>query len=158
MQAPDPIETVMARLMPPAMSQESQMDLEALIDDLAGPDMSREISAARWTGRLLLGGGIAAALGALMAIFPIQKQAEPPLARNSPPAEAFSSGLVLVSESDRVESMSDEGWREDASGSALHAVRLNVVQENQMRDKESGMLVQISEPREEILLLPINSF
>lgn len=158
MQAPDPIETVMARLMPPAMSQQSQMDLEAMIDDLAGPEMSRGVSAARQTGRWLLGGGIAAALGALLAVFPTHKDVETPLAQASMATEGFSSGLVLLSESDRVESMTDEGWREDASGSALHAVRLNVIKENQLRDEESGMLVQISEPREETLLMPINSF
>ncbi len=158
MQAPDPIEVVMARLMPPAMSQESQMNLEALIDDLAGPEVSRGVSAARWTGRWLLGGGIAAALGALLAVYPTRKHIETPVARSVMATEGFSSGLVLLSESDRVESMTDEGWREDASGSALHAVRLNVMKENQLRDEESGMLVQISEPREEILLLPINSF
>jgi len=72
--------------------------------------------------------------------------------------ESLTSGLVLVSESDRVESMTDEGWSEDVYGSAMHAVRLNVIEENQLRDEESGMLVKISEPREEVLLMPISSF
>ena len=157
MQAPDPIETVLARLMPPALSQDCQNELEAMISDLAGPDSSPQISAIRRTGRWVLGGGIAAAVGALCALFPIREEETA-----SPAAlagvEAPPSGLVLLSESDRIESMTDEGWWEDADGSALRALRLNVVEENQVRDEESGMRVRISEPREEVLFVPISSF
>ncbi len=154
----DPIEemeAVMARLMPPALSQNGQQDLELMIDDLAGPEAENvvQISKTSWVGRIALGGGIAAALGALIAIFPITDSAITPLVSQESPA-----GWVLVSESDRVESMTDEGWKEDANGAAIHAVRLNLVGENQMRDEESGLVVQISEPREEILLMPISSF
>ncbi len=158
MQAPDPIETVLARLMPPALSQNCQDGLDSMIDDLAGPDTAPpRVSAIRRTARWVLGGGIAAGIGALVAVFPFSNnQAVPQRAAVSvvdPP-----SGLVLLSASDRVESMIDEGWREDASGAALRAVRLNVVEENQVRDEESGMKVRISEPREEVLLVPIREF
>ena len=159
MQAPDPVETILARLMPPALSQDCQYELEAMIDDLAGPEAANitEISPVNWTVRWIMGGGIAAAFGALCAVFPIHgldsgHQGVAGLSKES------SSGLVLVSESDRIESMIDEGWREDASGAAIHAVRLSVVEENQLRDEETGMLVRISEPREEVLLMPVNSF
>jgi hypothetical protein len=64
---------------------------------------------------------------------------------------------VLVSESDRIESMTDEGWQEE-NGSAMHALRLTAVEENNVRDVESGMVVRISEPREEILYTPITAF
>jgi len=160
MQAPDPIlemEAVMARLMPPALSQDCQYELEAMIDDLAGPENVARISPVNWTVRSIIGGGIAAALGALCAVFPINESVPAGQSIASVP-EDFSSGLVLVSESDRVESMTDEGWSEDLYGSAMHAVRLNVVEESQMRDEESGMLVKISQPREEVLLMPISSF
>ena len=160
MQAPDPVlemEAVMARLMPPALSQDCQYDLEAMIDDFSGSENVVEIPPVNWTMRAIIGGGIAAALGALCAVFPINESV-PSLQSNASLLEANPSGLVLVSESDRVESMIDEGWREDLYGSAMHAVRLNVVEENRMRDEESGMIVKISEPREEVLLMPISSF
>ena len=159
MQAPDPVETILARLMPSALSQDCQYELEAMIDDLAGPEVANvvEISPVSRTARWIMGGGIAAALGALCAVFPINESASVHQAMENVPKPP-SNGLVLVSESDRVESMTDEGWREDANGSAIHAVRLNVVEENQMRDEETGMLVKISEPREEVLLMPISSF
>lgn len=67
-------------------------------------------------------------------------------------------GIVLVSVSDRIESMTDEGWQESSDGSAMHALRLSAVEENSVRDEETGMVVQISEPREEILLTPISAF
>jgi hypothetical protein len=150
------MEAVMARLMPPAISENCQHELEALIDDLAGPEPAAEISRVNWTLRAVMGGGIAAAVGALCAIFPFQSFPDSPVAVSV--SESPGSGLVLISESDRVESMTDEGWSEDVYGSAMHAVRLNVIEENQMRDEESGMLVKISEPREEMLLMPISSF
>ena len=159
MQAPDSIETIMARLMPPALSQDCQFEIEAMIDDLAGAELANvtEISSGRWLVRCVIGGGIAAAIGALIAVVPmIQGSPEAQVVVHQPARE--SSGFVLVSESDRIESMTDEGWQEDPDGSALHALRLNAIEENSVRDEESGMVVQISEPREEILLMPISAF
>ena len=154
MQAPDPIETILARLMPPALSQQCQSEIETVIDDLAGPENVVGIS---WLTRCVIGGGIAAAIGALCAVFPmIQRSSNSQVAVTS--SAESPSGLVLVSESDRIESVTDEGWREDSEGSAMHAVRLRAVQENNVRDEETGMEVLISEAREEILLMPISAF
>jgi len=152
MQAPDPIETILARLMPPALCQDCQLEIESMIDDLAEtlPAKVREIS---WLTRSLIGGGIAAAIGAMCAIFPMaQDPLKPRLAMTSTPE------FVLVSKSDRVEAVTDEGWQEDMDGSAVYAVTLSAVEENNLRDEESGMVVQVSEPREEILLMPISAF
>jgi hypothetical protein len=155
MQAPDPIETILARLMPTALSQDSQYEIEAMIDDLAGPEAENvvRISSGRWQVRSLVGGGIAAAVAVGFAIFPmLDGPAEPQVATISP------AGFVLVSESDRIQSMTDEGWQEEPDGSTMHALRFNAIEENNVRDEESGMVVQISEPREEILLMPISAF
>ena len=150
MQAPDPIETILARLMPPALSEDCQSGIDGMIDELAGPSNIVGIS---WLSRCLIGGGIAAGIGALFAVFPmIQKGPQSPVAATSP------AGFSIVSESDRIESVTDEGWREDSEGSAMHAVRFKSVQENNVRDKETGMLVQISEPREEVLMMPVSEF
>jgi hypothetical protein len=157
MQAPDPIETVLARLMPPALSQDCQDGLESMIDELSGLDAEPRISAIRRAGRWVLGGGIAAAIGALFAIFPDPGEQPAPRSAAVPTVDP-PSGLVLLSASDRVESITDEGWLEDASGAAMRAVRLNVVEENQVCDEETGMKVRISEPREEVLLVPISEF
>ncbi len=154
MQAPDPIEIIMARLMPPALSQDGQTQMDAMIDDLAGPENIIEISSKGWLVRCMIGGGIAAAVGALAAVIPMIHRA--PQASFSHPASP--AGLVLVNESDRIESMTDEGWREDSEGSAMHSVRLKATRENNVRDEETGMVVRISEPREEIMMMPISAF
>ena len=149
MQAPDPIEVVLARLMPPGLSQQGQVEIEAMIGELAGPENSRGPS---WFIRCAIGGGIAAAIGALIAVFPTE-----PAARPSAVAEA-DPGYSLVSGSDRIESMTDEGWQEDADGLAMHTLRLKAIEENQVRDEGSGMVVLISEPREEVLSIPVSAF
>jgi hypothetical protein len=159
MQAPDPIETVLARLMPPALSHERQLELEEMFDELAGPQPATAIPLRRpsYPVRLICGGGIAAAIGALFALVPMMRTETQPRSMAVVPQPA-PSGLVLLSESNRVESMTEEGWQEDASGATMRAMRLHVVEENSVRDQESGMKVEISEPRQEILLLPIDSF
>lgn len=152
MQAPDPIEAIMARLMPTALSQDGQFEIEAMIDELAGPVAENvvEISNKGWLARGMIGGGIAAAIGALCALVPlIHRSMQPQTAADS------SAGVVFVSKSDRIESMTDAGWREDSEGSAMHAVRVKAVQESKVRDEETGMIVRISEPREEILMMPV---
>jgi hypothetical protein len=155
MQKLDPIEAALARLMPPALSQDFQLDLEDMIDGLAGEE-SEPISKPRPHTRWWIAGGVAAAVAGIAAVVPLMNS----------PMESFSSivpasaasNLVLVSESDRIESMTDEGWQETWDGTAMHAVRLNVVEENSLRDEETGIVVQVSEPREEILLMPISAF
>ena len=156
MQAPDPIETILARLMPPALSQDAQVEIDAMIDELAGPEAENVvgISSGRWLVRAVIGGGIAAAVGAMIAIFPMNSTSR---VSTVLPMHAASE-LVLISESARIDSMTDEGWQENSEGSAMRALRLNAVEENNVRDEESGMEVLISEAREEILLMPISAF
>lgn len=171
MQKPDSIEDILARLMPPALSVEGQKSIEAIIDDLArdtgnslesvslapGPDSVLPETRAPWFRRALAG-GIAAAVAGLVALAipmgqrPDQAHVATTAMQESPPE------FVLVSESDRIESSTDEGWVEDSDGTAMRALRLNVVEENSIRDEETGIVMQVSEPREEILLMPISAF
>ncbi len=159
MQAPDPIEAILGRLMPPALSQSCEFEIAAMIDELAGPEAENiaKIPAKAGAKRWLIGGGIAAAIGALCALLPMKDR---PAGSNglAQVTQEFASELVLVSESDRVESMTDEGWQEDADGAAMHTLRMNLVAENSLRDEASGMVVQLSMPREEILMMPVSSF
>jgi hypothetical protein len=145
--------------MPPALSQDAQVEIDAMIDELAGPEAENvvEISSGRWLARMAIGGGIAAAIGAMFAISPVFQSSENGKVAVAAPVPS-RSGLVLVSESDRIDSMTDEGWQENPDGSAMRALRLNAVEENNVRDEETGMEVLISEAREEILLMPISAF
>jgi hypothetical protein len=154
MQAPNPVETILARLMPPGLSEDCQADLNEMLTELAGPvaDNVVPISSAKWFVRSLVGGGIAAAIGALCAVYPFQRDAAV-----APVATAETSdtqaAYTLVSESDRIESFSDEGWKNDANGNALRALRVSSIQENSLRDSKTGLVMQVCQPSEKVLLI-----
>lgn len=156
MPALDPIEATLARLMPPALSQNFQHELEEMIDGLAGQEPQAFLATTPRPTHWIIGSGIAATVAGLLAIYPLI-QATLDRQVSAQPEETLS-GLVLVSESDRIQSMTDEGWQENSQGHAMHALRLNVVEENSVMDEETGMIVLISQPREELLLMPISSF
>ena len=150
------VETILARLMPSALSENGQREIEAMIDELAANSQESSPSGHPWFRRIAVG-GIAAAGVAAALVFPmIQHPAAPATAEA--PAASSAPGFVLVGESDRVESMTDEGWLENQDGSTMQATRFSVVEENTLRDVETGMVISISEPREEILLMPISAF
>jgi len=165
MHTPDPVETILARLMPPALSDAGQREIEAMLEALAGvsaASLPAKRTAIPWLRRIVTG-GIAAAGVATALVFPLASRPAPSSwaavapSGNSPTANP-PAGMVLVSESDRIESMTDDGWQEDPDGSTMHALRLNVVEENSLLDEETGIVMQVSQPREEILLMPVSSF
>lgn len=163
MQAPDPVEAILARLMPPGLSSAGQGAVEAMIDDLAGVQSApaahsqvpglRPVPQRAWWISGIAAAGVAAAL-----VFPLQL-GHRTLARDgtqapSPPTADF----VLVGGSGRIESMTEDGWHEDADGLTMQAMRLSVVEEENLIDEETGIMMTVSEPREEILLMPVSAF
>lgn len=157
MQKLDPVETILARLMPPGLSTAGEREIEEMLDALAGPlpVISTPPAAARPWLRRIVAGGLAAA-GVAAAI--VMSQPGSPERFVAQPAEQPPHELTLMSESDRVEATTDEGWQEYSDGSAMHAVRLDVVEENRLRDEETGIVMLVSQPREEIFLMPVNAF
>lgn len=155
MQAPDlsSIEAALARLMPPAMSEQGRISIESMIDELAdevAPEKPARI------GFLKAITGIAAMLALVAVVTLSRDDAASALATKDP--ESVPAALELVGESDRIESLEDEGWFADPDGGAMHAVRIRMVEENSLRDPETGIVMQISEPREEMLLMPVSAF
>jgi hypothetical protein len=150
------VEAVLARLMPPAISQASQTGIEAMLDELAAarPELAAvkaEISRTRWYLLSGIAATIIAATTALVLLQPAQRQ-------QSSASKIAAPAWVLVSESNRFQAMTDEGWRDQTNGSAMRAVRLQMVGENLLKDVETGMIVKVSEPREEIVFMPISAF
>lgn len=150
------IEAILSRLMPPALSEAGQRDIEAMFDDLAttrAAETNRVAQSPRFWSAV---GGIAAAIVAVVVISQsLQTTSAPVIARvvdNAPPA------FELVGESDRVEDVRDDGWRESPEGSAMRAMRMRVVEENSLLDRETGIVMRITEPRDELLLMPVSAF
>jgi hypothetical protein len=138
------IETILSRLMPPALSEQGQQDIEEMLDELAGPTAAEtpaEQPRPRYWRRIA---GIAAAIAALAVI----SQAFNPEAP-SVIARAVASDEPLFE---------DDGWLESPDGSAMRATRLRVVEENKLLDHETGIVMLITEPRDELLLMPVSAF
>ncbi|MEO0018363.1 MAG: hypothetical protein RLZZ522_1646 [Verrucomicrobiota bacterium] len=161
MQTPDLIEAALSRLMPPALSESGQRSIEAMLDELA----AAAPAAARPRFKLSLVAlavplGIAAALVAWFSLAPREVPAPvvATLAITPPVAVESASRLLLVREFGRVESVSDEGWMSDPDGEAMAAVRVRVVEANTFQDEDSGIVVQVSDPRDEVILTPVSVF
>ncbi len=156
MHKPDPVETILARLMPAALSDEGQRGIEAMLDELAGPAVE-VVPVKPWFRRSFAGaigaGGIAAALLLLLVVSRSSVSAPA-----GPAAHQQAPGFVLMGESGSVESMTEEGWSEDSDGSAMRTMRLRVVEENRLLDEETGIVMLVSEPRDEHLLTPVSTF
>jgi hypothetical protein len=159
MPTPDPIEAALSRLMPPALSESGQRAIEAMLDELAAaaPVALAASPVKRRAVWYLVPFGIAATLAALLVLVPRKELGALPQVMARTVAEV-KSGLVLVGESDRIEAMSDEGWMADEDGTAMQAVRIRVVEANTLRDEASGIVVQVSDPREEMILMPLSVF
>jgi len=145
----DEMENALMRLIPVALSDEAQAAIETQIDDLAGGgsakhDFSRS---AKWVG------GIAAAVAVGVYLLPFGFRAGTPLAEAKP-----DEGMVVLTELDRVENVRDEGLFVDAAGSAVRKMSVRVVGESKIRDEETGIEVTLTEPREEMYLMPISAF
>lgn len=163
MPTPDSIEAALFRLMPPALSESGQRSIEAMLDELAGagPVVPRSWLVRSWPALVALPLGIAAALTAWLALAPREHTAPQPAQASAaaiPAVAELGSRLLLVQESDRVETVADEGWLGDPDGDAMAAVRVRVVEANTFRDEESGIVVQVSDPREEVILTPVSVF
>lgn len=174
MHDPQSIENALRRLMPSAMSEGGQASIEHMLDELAaeeaalavaGPDLAAGPALRRFRVVAPLAAAAAAAIVALAAgplWFPRGGLVPPVPVADGPsvtePSSPAASSMVAVGESDQVQGMVDEGWHFDPDGGAHQAVRLFVLSERSLRDEETGIVVQIQEPREELLYFPVGSF
>ncbi|WAC18539.1 hypothetical protein OVA24_14990 [Luteolibacter sp. SL250] len=160
MKQPESIEDMLSRLMPVAISEAGQRSLDAMLDELAGEEAAPEAPAAAPGGKsfwiyALPPVGIAAA-AALAFLMPLGSSPREAVTSVLPEVEA--PGIFLLGETDRIETLTDEGWLADPQGAAMQAVRVRVVEENTLRDEKTGIVFQISEPREELILTPVTAF
>lgn len=151
MEARDPIELALERLIPSGFSDEGAAALDSLIDELAAEDAPQT----SWRRLFYLGAGTAAAgitvvLGLAFANDPIVEFEQ---------VEWDDSELLLVAELEGVISAErDEAWVADEDGSLHQAWRMQVVSEERFHDAQTGSEVRVLHPREEIVLMPVTAF
>lgn len=144
------MEKALLRLMPSALSDAAQAEMEAQIDELAGEGEVLRHDFSRWVKWL---GGIAAAVVIGVFAFPFGNPETAPLV-----GMAEDDGMVVLTELDRVENVHDEGLFVDAGGSAVRKMSVRVVGESRILDEETGIEVTLTEPRKEMYLLPVSTF
>jgi len=84
----------------------------------------------------------------------------PGIVENAPAREdrTAKSGLVLIDSSEVVEDAVPEDWMSETDGVPHRAWRVRVVDQERLRDVETGYEVLVSHPREEVRLMPVTSF
>ncbi|HEY8960896.1 MAG TPA: hypothetical protein VIM57_01745, partial [Luteolibacter sp.] len=144
----DPIEAALARLMPVAMSDSGERSIHETLDELAA-----DLPVNRWQTRRPWGIGLGIAAAAVAGVFVAWPSLHAPAPASVAMEESSASPVEWVGNADRVESLRDEGRISGADGDALQAVSVRVVAENTLRDRETGYTFNISEPREELVLM-----
>ena len=155
MRKPEPfseIEEALKRLMPVGLSEGIRREVESKLDELCGDAKLVNPVVAKFP-KWMAASGIAAALLLGLVIFHGGDDA-----LQAPVAAAKESDFLLLNGEDRVEGMSDEGLFVDSGGSAMRRLKVQVVEESKVRDNESGIVVTLSEPREEMYLVPVSTF
>lgn len=153
------IEDALMRLMPVGLGEGVQSEIESQLNELCGDADFAEADAPmvrfpRW----IAASGIAAALLIGFALYPwVEKSGGDAVSGGSALANDDPS-VVTLNEAERVEQVSDEGLFVDSGGSAVRKVRVRVVGESKLLDEESGIVVTLSEPREEMYLVPVSTF
>ncbi len=151
------IETALERMVPVALSQRASGDLDEMIDALA--IQAGEKAPGHWRA---LSGWSAVAAALAIGVFSAWAwgpwhTAPPHSARQNDVGKADSE-IEFVGLTNRVGEAEDAGMLADEDGGMLRVLRYQVVEEEVVRDKRSGMLVRMTEPREETVLIPVSNF
>ncbi len=156
MSRPEDIEAILARLMPTAMSERAEAGIGETIDQLA-QDAGLEIPAIRPSAAYApwVAGAAAAAVLAAFVFW----NADGVLAPDAQsPAISDIPELVRISHTDTLQSVVQEGWSDDVGGKPHQALRLHMVAQHQILDEQTGIVMTVSEPREEVLMVPVLTF
>lgn len=151
----DDIEKALFRLMPVALSGPASEENDNLIDELAGDTIDRSKKTISW--RFFTAVAAAITIGWFVALSGPEAGTKHVASTDSQAGKEMSE-MVFLTGSDRVEDAEDEGLFVDTGGSAVRKIRFRVVEETQVRDEETGIIVMLTEPREEQYMVPVSTF
>ena len=164
------IEERLSQLTPPAISENGQAMLGQTIDELAGvepcldqvhggknPAVTVRSRMKDWPWKA----AAAVALLAVPAVMLIdQDDASPSLTTNASTGDPlFSSELVVLKSTNRIDGREEDGLIIPRDGSSPHyRYRYHVTDEEQIRDDQTGTIVTLRQPRQEIVTIPVTQF
>lgn len=168
MESLEDIEKALLRLVPSALSEEGQRSLEDLIDTLAAEEpvvVEMPAAASRRPWGWIAGGiGSAAAAVVISLSMPALKPDAPQLGSNGHPqavpvsTQSDKGGVVLLEQLEKVEAAQPEDWMSESDGIAHRAWRRRVLSQERVQDLQTGYEITVSNPREEVILMPVTAF
>lgn len=155
------IEEKLAQLVPPALSDEGQRKLEDLIDDLSGAHEDPAQTNARTLPQGLVWVTVAAVLLLSASIVLVQSTFSPEEKTTITPLNDHGGiqEMVVLTSTKLIDGRENDGLIVPSDGTAPHyRYRYHVIDEEQVKDPDSGIIITLRQPRQEILTIPITQF
>lgn len=164
------IEEKLQRLVPPVLSEDGLERMNETIDHLARTDdVSREsltkLSTKRFTFQTLQRGKVAAIVVAL--VIPtvmihswLSRSRDTSLAVNEPQlTPGVPTQMVLLRSSNVIDARENDGLIVPYDGAAPHyRYRYHIIDEAQVQDPETGAVITLRQPRQEVVTIPVTQF
>ena len=157
------IEDKLARLVPPALSCEGQRKLEDLIDNLSEADEPRAKSHFHirpkglfWAAAAVLFFSASIVL-VRPALFSEEKKSLTAISNQTD--HARGSEMVVLTSTKLIDGRKNDGLIVPIDGASPHyRYRYHVIDEEQVKDPDSGLVITLRQPRQEILTIPVTQF
>jgi hypothetical protein len=158
MESPEDLEKALSRLMPVAISEDGKRSLDELIDRLSAGEEVVEMPkklARPWAWV----GAISAVAAAVVVTLNFQPGVSSPQnAVTTTPPTSEKNGIVMIQQTERIETAVAEDFVSETDGVAHRAWRVRVVGEERLQDMETGHEIVVSLPRDEVILMPVTDF
>ncbi|NWK54012.1 hypothetical protein HW115_00190 [Verrucomicrobiaceae bacterium N1E253] len=166
MEAPKNIEEKLSRLMPPALSDGAQQRLEETLDDLASshgedPD-ARQVTQSR--APILGKVWKVAALLTLLAVPAVVIHHQDEMFQDDASLASISDeiqvpDMVLLKSVKLIDGRENDGLIVPDDGSSPHyRYRYRVIDEEQVQDPETGTVITLRQPSQEVVTIPVTEF
>ena len=164
------IEEKLHGLVPPALSEDGQRRLEDAVDSLAGverrshlPEVSPSARSSFWS-RMAAVAAVVTMMAVPLTAFLFNARDSADLPSLKVGAEVARGGgtpqeMLLLKSTKLIDGQVDDGLIVSGDGSVPHyQYRYRVVDEEQVRDVGSGMVITIRQPRQEVVTIPLAQF
>lgn len=165
------IEEKLRRLVPPSLSEEGEFRLGETVDRLAGVQSrsgSRRRPVVGKVARLWKAVAVVAILAIPVVMIQFADrdvggsslaQLDPSISLDGVSEMANLQEMVLLKSTKLIDGRVDDGLIVPDDGAAPHyRYRYRVVDEEQVRDLESGAVITIRQPRQEVVTIPVTQF